>query len=118
MEKKVIAIDIEGRGPSAIRNGIVSIGIALHNQKIRINVKPYPDQVMDEKCYSEFWKPLGTLHEELQKDAIEPSLAMGALRLILDNAEDAYIVCDTPAYDFYFINYYLDREGLPLLRIV
>ena len=41
---------------------------------------------------------------------------MGALRLILDNVDDAYIVCDTPAYDFHFINYYLDREGLPLDR--
>jgi hypothetical protein len=127
MSVSVIAIDIEGRGRSAIRNGIVSIGMyaALSDGtfvKTRINVAPYPDQVMEPRCQEEFWDKNPGLLAELSKNQRSASDAMRHFRNLLDIYDELsttaalYIVCDTPAYDFHFINYYLDREGLPLLQ--
>ena len=120
----ILALDIEGRGPSMSRNGIVSIGACVGRasggaivEKRRWDLLPYPGQVMDQKCVTEFWSKQGNLLELLQKDAQDPSVAMASFRQFVDSlGPNVYIVCDAPAYDFGFINYYLDRQGLPLLQ--
>lgn len=119
----IVAIDIEGRGPSAIRNGIVSIGVCLGRLdgtvigKYRWDLAPYPEQKMDSKCMDEFWSKQGDLLDTLQANPSPPSVAIGSLRAFLDaQSYELYLVADMPAYDFGFINYYLDREGLPLLQ--
>jgi len=76
----IVAIDIEGRGPSPLRNGIVSIGLcALYMDgtlldKMRWDLRPYPDQQMDPKCMMDFWSKQGNLLEKLQTHAVEPTL--------------------------------------------
>jgi hypothetical protein len=118
----IIAIDIEGRGPSAIRNGIVSIGVAVATkdgklvEKRRFDILPYPRQTMDSKCFNEFWSKQGDLLHLLESHATSPSVAMASFRGFIDQWSEVYLICDTPAYDFSFINYYLDNESLPLLQ--
>lgn len=118
----IIAIDIEGRGPSAIRNGIVSIGVAVAKfdgtliEKRRFDINPYPHQSMYPKCQVEFWDKQGDLLKELQQNAQPPHIVMPLFRRFIDQWKDVYLICDTPAYDFHFINYYLDMEGLSLLQ--
>lgn len=116
----MFAVDIEGRGRSAIRNGIVSIGICVRVggliMKQRINVMPYPGQNMEERCWEEFWLKNPGLHSELCQNAVPPAEAMRLFRAAMDEWKNVYIVCDAPTYDFHFLNYYLDREGLPLLQ--
>lgn len=118
----IIAVDIEGRGPSAVRNGIVSIGLCVYIpskrnwEKHHINILPYPGQTMDEKCKAEFWDKQGDLLTVLQHQATTPNVAMNMFRDYIDQWPNVYLICDAPAYDFYFINYYLDREGLKLLQ--
>lgn len=118
----IIAIDIEGRGPSAIRNGIVSIGVAVASfdgkwvTKRRFDMLPYPRQQMDPKCQLEFWDKQGDLLRELQSHAQTPQLVMPEFRRFIDQWPNVYLICDAPAYDFHFVNHYLDNEGLPLLQ--
>lgn len=123
----MFVIDIEGRGKSVSRNGIVSIGvcIGLKNgglfpeviEKRRFDLLPLPGQVMDPVCKSEFWdaQPNGLL-ETLQANAVDPIQGITEFRTYLDawNNRDPelYILCDNPAYDFAFIDHYLDVAGL------
>ena len=115
----ILAFDIEGRGPSPSQNGIVSIGICVGSStenlvglKWRINIKPYPDQVVDEK-----YKIPGH-YEELTSNAISPSEAMKMFRnVILDTHDYACLLTRARGYDDIFINYYLDRERLPRIEL-
>jgi hypothetical protein len=119
----IVAVDIEGRGESAIRNGIVSIGVCVGRadgtviETMRWDIAPYAGQTMDAKCMDEFWSKQGDLLEVLQRNASFPELAIRSFRNYLDAfTDELYLVSDAPTYDFGFINYYLDREGLPLLQ--
>lgn len=120
----IIALDIEARGPSAVRHGIVSIGYCIAKadgdnailRKGRFDIAPYSWQQNDPECMVTFWNKQGDLMETLQRHAQTPSVAMPQFRRLLDEYAAAYIVCDAPGFDFYMINAYLDREGLPLLQ--
>jgi hypothetical protein len=126
----MFVIDIEGRGPSVSRNGIVSIGVCVGErtgymdpriiEKRRFDILPLPSQVMDPKCKAEFWdKQTNGLLEVLQQHALQPEVAIREFRKYLDHwiqrDPNLYVVCDNPAYDFAFIDYYLDMFGLPTL---
>lgn len=119
----MFVIDIEGRGKSASRNGIVSIGVCVGHasgfefpkviEKRRFDLLPIPGQVMDPKCKAEFWdKQPNNLLERLQEKAVDPYQGILAFRAYLDkwdaSTDNLYILSDNPAYDFGFINYYLD----------
>ena len=118
----MFAIDIEGRGPSAVYNGIVSIGVCVGDssgtvlEKRRFDLQPYHIQFMDPKCKAEFWDKHPSLLETLERDAVLPDIGIRNFRQYLDECEqkygELYILCDNPGYDFHFVNYYLDREGL------
>lgn len=126
----MFVIDIEGRGRSVTRNGIISIGVCVGTgggspyprviEKKRFDLQPFPEQSMDPKCKAEFWdKQPPHLLELLQRNATPPMTGITEFRAYLDewHAKDPmlYIVSDNPAYDFAFIDAYLDRTGLPTL---
>lgn len=128
----MFVIDIEGRGPSASRNGIVSIGVCVGTKptdsttppgviaKHRFDLLPLPAQTMDPKCKATFWdlQP-NNLLSILQDSAVEASVGIKAFRECLDSYAssdpDLYILSDNPAYDFAYIDYYLDLFGHPTL---
>lgn len=118
----IVGLDIEGRGPSPKRNGILSIGMCVSTpdgvtrQNARFSMHMLPGQEMDKKCLEEFWQPRMPILEELQKEAIDAKEAMTKFRRVIDSMDHPYIVCDCPAYDVTFINYYLDYFDLPLLQ--
>lgn len=125
----MLVIDIEGRGRSASRNGIISIGVCVGVsgaspypcvvEKRRFDLQPFTEQDMDPKCKREFWdKQPPHLLELLQQNAVPPMAGINAFRSYLDEwhaKATLYIVSDNPAYDFAFIDAYLDRAGLPTL---
>lgn len=120
----MFVIDIEGRGPNAYLNGIVSIGVCVGDitgviEKRRFDLLPYDNQSMDIKCKADFWDKNPGLLEKLERNSLRPEKGIREFRHYLDewdqkvkNSDELYIVCDTPGYDFHFINSYLDREGL------
>ncbi len=122
--QKVIAIDIEARGPSPSRHGILAIGICIGTadgktivEKHRICVDVYANQGFDTKTWNEFWSKNEELCNELSAKPIAPDQAIRQFREIIDRCgDDAYIVSDAPYFDFFFLNYYLDLELLPLLH--
>jgi hypothetical protein len=120
----IIALDIEGRGPSPKRHGIVSIGMCVSTpdgstrQRQRFSMGFLPGQSFETRCMTEFWSvgPRMALLEELTKEAVDPREAMTTFRQVIDTYDEPYIIVDCPAYDITFINYYLDHFDLPLLQ--
>ncbi len=116
----LIAIDIEGRGPSPKRHGIVSIGICIsdtiNQHKHRFSMSMLPGQAFEEKCLCEFWEPRREVLKALTEEAVDPMEQMQAFRKVIDMYTDPYIVVDCPAYDITYINYYLDYFDLPLIQ--
>lgn len=131
MKKKevaILAIDIEGRGPSMIDNGIISIGWVLGSSKAlhvikkgRIDLLPMKGQIFHQHTFENFWsKPINCTNLEImQKNAVDPMIAMSRFRMIVDRYEEKYdlrIVADNTVYDIGYINYYLNKAGLPGLH--
>ncbi len=118
----IIGLDIEGRGPSPKRNGIISIGVCVSSLDgqtralRRFSMEKLSGQTFDEKCLTEFWAPYIHNLKQLQYEATDAETAMTDFRALLDQYPDAYIVTDCPAYDITFINYYLDYFDLPLIH--
>lgn len=118
----IIALDIEGRGPSPSWNGIVSIGMCVATRtgevmlKKRFSMREIAGQEFDPKCLEEFWQPRRELLEELLRESVDAETATKSFRKALDEFVNPYIVVDCPAYDVTFINYYLDHFRLPLLQ--
>lgn len=131
LPKSMFVIDIEGRGKSASRNGIVSIGVcigAAHSltgqpvvlEKRRFDLLPLPGQSMDPQCKAEFWdQQPNNLLETLQQNAVDAEIGIFAFRDYLDKFdlanENVYVLSDNPAYDFAFIDWYLDHFKIPTL---
>jgi len=119
-------LDIESRGDSAIRNGIVSIGVCIARGpddpaplKKRFDLAPLPGQSFEERCLREFWHSsdeMRALLVRLTADAMPALEGIAAFRALLDTLEDPVILSDNPSFDYGFINYYLDLAGLPSLR--
>lgn len=113
----MFVVDIEGRGPSALHNGIVSIGVVVAQDgkildKRRFDLLPLDGQSMDPKCKADFWDKNPDLLTILQKDAVKPSMGMLSFRQFLNEWEDKipnlYLLSDCPGYDFHFISTYLE----------
>ena len=123
MDKVIIAIDIESRGTSVKRNGIISIGVCVGDattenviEKIRFDVAPLEGQIMEKRCQDEFWSKHKDIYKTLTENPTPAKKAMSVFRGLIDhwhtNAESVYIVSDNPAFDFGMVNYYLDEFGL------
>ena len=101
----MFVVDIEGRGPSALHNGIVSIGVVVAQDgkiltKRRFDLLPLQGQTMDLKCKIEFWDKNPELLATLQKAAVESCSGMKNFRQFLDDWEikipNLYLLCDCP----------------------
>lgn len=108
----MFVIDIEGRGKSASRNGIISIGVCVGIksgedvprvlEKRRFNLLPLPGQSMDSECQAQFWdKQPPDLLATLERDATPALQGIALFRQYLDHWIDQdpelYVLCDTPA---------------------
>lgn len=122
----VVAIDIEARGSGAVRHGLISIGVCVGRgdrdqviEKRRFDFLPYPNQSMELRAYNEFWVNHQDKLGLMQKNAKPPAEQIYAFRSYIDALEakgPLYIVADNPAFDFGFINFYLDNHGLQSLN--
>lgn len=122
----IFAFDIETRGKSATRNGIVSCGVFIGTPdgqcllKTRWNVAKALGQSMEPRCEQEFWSKNEGLLEELSKDPLGPAEFAREFRRTLDQLDskfdDVYLVSDNPTFDAGFINYYLDQAGLDSMQ--
>lgn len=116
---RICAIDIETSGPSVLKNGILAIGICVGDlqgnviKKIRINFELDEKKEFDNICYDNFWsKP----HKQkvltvLKKNCLKEDIAIAKFVSIIDDLDSKYsmvMISDNPAFDFYFINYYLE----------
>jgi len=122
----VIALDIESRGMSPKKHGILSIGMCIGSAeedlvliKKRFDLEPLPGQQMEKRCQDEFWSKHQDIYAILTQDPKPVKEVMTAFRAIIDKwhavAEDVYLVSDNPAFDFGLLNYYLDEfDLLPL----
>lgn len=120
METVIFAFDIEARGKSPSKHGIVSCGIIVGNlkgnviYKMRLNISELPGQTFESRCMEEFWNKQPELLTELSKDQITPEQFAKKFREILDLCDcnyNVYLLCDNPAFDAKFIDYYLDLAG-------
>lgn len=128
MEKRkvIFSFDVEARGQGPMRHGILSIGVCVGDaatervlEKARFDFRPLsPNQSFEQRSLDEFWSKNESLRETLErnaKDAIQQTIAFRQLLDKWDSAADVYLVCDNPAFDATFINYYLDMANLPKL---
>ena len=123
MEKPtiVMAFDIETRGKSPMRNGILAVGLVIGTidgevlHKTTWKLLPLTsDQIYEERCLIEFWNMRLDLKTELEKDAQNAYTFASEFRSKLDDLEKEckiYLVSDNPTFDAGFINYYLDHYG-------
>lgn len=120
-----VAIDIETRGDSGRKNGIVSVGLAKMPAngtgviKLRFDLAPLPGQHFEQRCLDEFWHKNEAMRALLAKLTAQPLPALegiAAFRAAIDAIPDPIFLSDNPAFDFGIINYYLDLADLPSLR--
>lgn len=122
----ILAIDIESRGQGPSSNGIMSIGVCVGSgneervfEKKRFDMLPLDGQVMEARCYDEFWSKNKPQFDALTKNAVDPMRQIQAFRELVNRWDSVcpnlYIVADNPAFDIGMINYYLDRAFLPTL---
>lgn len=118
-----ICFDVEARGKSKERNGLIAVGAVVANSDGQVmarllwKIQPLQGQQMDEKCYSEFWsKNAETLQTLTSGDLWEPSNFAVNFRQFLDDWDKyfggLYLLCDNPAFDAAYIDYYLDKFQL------
>lgn len=131
-------IDVECRGDDAMRNGIISIGVCVGHidrievlEKQRFDLKPmfYTEylqfekvkmQEFEERCLREFWSQHQDKLVAMQKNAINPLIAIRKFRNFLDKWDDkekweAVVISDNVTYDCRMVNYYLSVAGLASL---
>jgi hypothetical protein len=127
MEKPVliIAFDIEARGKSASKHGIVAVGIVagLSNGAISFEkewrVSPMQGQSYEPRCLFEFWNKNPELKKRLEEDTVSPMSFATAFRSMIDTYEanfEIYLLSDNPTFDAGFINFYLDAYGLDSMQ--
>lgn len=113
----VLSVDVETSGPRVLKHGIIAIGWCVGNEKgevlekKRLNVRLDPTAIYDDKCLR-FWKNRKTVWDTLKTD---PLTAEEAIKIFIERVYEwetiapVRIVSDNPAFDFYFINFYLDK---------
>lgn len=127
MKKKtcLFVFDIESRGKSAKRHGIVSVGACygepgLTKQLVRWNVSPMPGQVFEQRCKEELWDKNQELLKALSRDQLEPGFFAQSFRALLNQLESQYehiyLICDNPAFDAKMIDFYLDEFGFDSMQ--
>lgn len=116
----VIAFDIETRGSSPIRNGVVAVGVFIGDPntgkqffKKRWHVSPLPGQTYEERCITEFWSKFPELKKTFESSPmVSPKQFSSEFRAMLDlweTTHDIYLLCDNPTFDAKFIDCYLDQ---------
>ena len=124
-EVVIFAFDIETRGKSPARHGIVSCGVCIGTtsgkvmMKTRWNVAKAAGQSFEPRCMEEFWNKQGRLLEELSDNPMSPQDFAELFRRILDSYDakyDVYLLSDNPTFDAGFINHYLDLAGLDSMQ--
>lgn len=82
-------------------------------------IKVYP-QTFEERCQREFWSKHQDKLKVMQKNAIDPLVAIKQFRALLDRWDDkkrweAVVISDNVTYDCRMINHYLSVAGLKSL---
>lgn len=124
-EVVIFAFDIETRGKSPSRHGIVSCGVCIGTTdgkillKTRYNVTKEPGQSFEPRCKDEFWSKHKGLLEELSDNQLTHQDFARQFRKVLDSFDaqyDVYLLSDNPTFDAGFINHYLDQAGLDSMQ--
>jgi hypothetical protein len=115
-----LSVDIETSGPSVIQNGILAIGICLADIvgntlfKKRIDVQLDSIHSFDPVCVENFWLKPGPqkVLKVIQANPIPAEDAIKSFIDFVDECDSKYrleIISDNPTFDFYFLNFYLDK---------
>lgn len=118
-DTRICVVDIETSGPSILKNGILAIGLCVGDldgtvkKKIRINFELDESKEFDDICVKKFWSLPGKkkVLSMLTKNTMKEKKAIEKFTSIIDELDTNYnilMVSDNPAFDFYFINYYLE----------
>lgn len=114
----IVAFDVEARGLSPVKHGIVSVGICVGDTrgvvlyKHRWNVKPMEGQAFEPRCQAQFWDKHPQLLETLCEKQISARQFAREFRTFLDERKhNMYLLTDNPAFDAKFIDYYLELFG-------
>jgi hypothetical protein len=115
---KVLCFDIERRGKSVSRHGILAVGVVVHDNGKETfrkvwNVGLLPGQVYEEDCLQNFWSKFTETRVRLEKNPVDPSDFAKEFRELLNSFDETnvFLLCDNPSFDAAFINYYLDYFG-------
>jgi len=123
----IFCFDIETRGKSAIRNGILAVGVVIGDSKGKVIYKKkwhvaklFPEQEFEQRCIDEFWskQPNGLL-ESFMLNTVSPNTFANEFRQLLNEYEEKaelFLLCDNPTFDAGMINYYLDVFGLDSMQ--
>lgn len=118
--KMYLSVDIETSGPSVMTNGILAIGLCLGDStgntviKKRIDVQLDLIHSFDPVCVENFWLKSGP-QKVLKVIQANPIPAVEAIKLFIDFVDEydskynLEIISDNPTFDFYFLNFYLDK---------
>ena len=117
---EVVCFDIEARGKSASRHGILAVGLVHRNAKgeevLRKvwNVAPLPGQQYEDRCLEDFWSKFPDTQRKLEQNPMDPQQFAREFRTLLNTFDESnvFLLCDNPSFDAAFINYYLDYFGL------
>jgi len=122
-ETVVLIPDVEARGSSAEHNGIVSLGAVVGPldrvriyHKCRYDFAPLPGQVYEERCLSQFWSDKLYVKEDLERNQMDPLVAIGKFSELLGDLDkqcNVIVASDNPGFDIAYINYYLSKAGKP-----
>lgn len=123
----IFAFDIETRGKSPIRNGILAVGVCIGDAYGNIlakrtwHVAPEPLQQWEPRCVEEFWSKQGDLMQTLSTNQIPSQRFALEFRQLLDSFDvvgksTLYLVSDNPVTDAGYINAYLDMHGLASMQ--
>jgi hypothetical protein len=123
----IFSFDIETRGQSAVRNGLLAVGIVAGTtsgtllMKKRFHVAPLVNQDYDPVCLEEFWSKHKDVKDELEQNTMSPKQFAQEFRELLNDFEkkqqSLYLLSDNPTFDAGFINYYLDIYGYDSMQI-
>jgi 3' exoribonuclease, RNase T-like len=121
----IFTFDIENRGKSPSRHGILAVGLVIGNQNGDIIFKKqwnleklFETQDFELRCIDEFWsKQPKELLESLMQNQVSAKQFAQEFRELLNKYENGlYILSDNPTFDAGFINYYLDHFGLDSMQ--
>jgi len=114
-----VSIDIEASGRRPDKNSIISIGYCIGGldgktiSKDRISLKPQEKSEFDKNTLNEFWSKQLDKLKIFQDESLDIIDGLEKFMKIVNDLEDKYkrvhILCDNPAFDIHFIDYYLAK---------